>query len=81
MEVIKVYDKADGFDIKVQKSREFLDEWFGKRPIKLIKMYNGEEYEYTLIKDEWESVLVAEDGYFHNLEEVLLEYGTIAQYQ
>lgn len=37
METLKVFDKSDSFDVQVELSRKFIDENFGKRPIKLEK--------------------------------------------
>ena len=74
---IKVYDKNDSFDVKVELSRKFIAENFGKRPIYLEK----DDEVYTLTTDEYESVVVENEAYYHNTEEVLLKFGLIAQYQ
>lgn len=74
---IKVYDKNDSFDIQVELSRKFISENFGKRPIYLEK--NGETK--ILETDEWKSIMIRDEGYYSNTEEVLIEYGLISQYQ
>lgn len=74
---IKVYDKNDSFDVQVDLSRKFILENFGKRPIYLEK----DELVYKLVTDEYESVVVENEGYYSNTDEVLLEFGLIAQYQ
>lgn len=74
---IKVYDKNDSFDVQVDLSRKFISENFGKRPIYLEK----DELVYKLVTDEYESVVVENEGYYTNTDEVLLEFGLIAQYQ
>lgn len=74
---IKVYDKNDSLDTKVELSRKFISENFGKRPIYLEK----DNKEYILETDEWKSTIVRNEGYYRDPEEVLLEYGVIAQYQ
>ena len=74
---IKVYDKNDSFDVQVDLSRKFILENFGKRPIYLEK----DELVYKLVTDEYESVVVENEGYYTNTDEVLLEFGLIAQYQ
>lgn len=77
METLKVFDKSDSFDVQVELSRKFIDENFGKRPIKLEK----DGYTYELVQDEFGSTYVVNEGYYQSPEDVLLEFGIISQYQ
>lgn len=74
---IKVYDKNDSFDVQVELSRKYISENFGKKEILLEKNGNN----YILESDEWESIIVRDDAYYPSTEDVLIEYGVIAQYQ
>lgn len=74
---VKVYDKNDSFDKQVELSRKFIEENFGKFPIKLEK----DDQVFELVTDEWKSVIVTNDGYYSSPDDVLLEYGVVAQYQ
>lgn len=74
---VKVYDKNDSFDTQVELSRKFIGENFGKFPIKLEK----DDQVFELVTDEWKSVIVTNDGYYSSPDDVLLEYGVVAQYQ
>lgn len=74
---VKVYDKNDSFDTQVELSRKFIEENFGKFPIKLEK----DDQVFELVTDEWKSVIVTNDGYYSSPDDVLLEYGVVAQYQ
>ena len=74
---VKVYDKNDSFDTQVELSRKFIEEYFGKFPIKLEK----DDQVFELVTDEWKSVIVTNDGYYSSPDDVLLEYGVVAQYQ
>lgn len=74
---IKVYDKSDSFDTQVRLSREFIDDHFGKQIIKLEK--DGEIFN-LYSPDDYGSVAV-NDRYYRSVDEVLLEFGVIAQYQ